>query len=486
MALDPLFPRLAHPDDAPALTVDGDALSYRALAGAAAAVADDLHAAGARRVAVWAEPTLETCVAVLGALAAGVAAVPLNPGYGSRELAHIAADAAPDRIYAAQGAELPPELAAIERQTVALDSEPGTAGLDADVHDPEATAFVLYTSGTTGPPKGALIPRRAVAANLDALAEVWDWTGDDRLAHALPLFHVHGLVLGILGPLRRGGQAEHVGRFSPAALAGALDRGATMVFAVPTMYQRIVRDAADDPTIGPAFARARLLVSGSAALPAVVAREMEALTGRRVVERYGLTETLIDTAVPPGDAAAAPTGTVGLPLPGVELELRDDDDHPIDARDDATIGEIAVRGPNLFTGYLNRPDATAAALRDGWFLTGDLATRLPGGAIRIVGRRTTDLIKSGGFKIGAGEIEAALLEHPGVAEAAVAGRPDDDLGERVVAWVVRAPGPAATFEQLRDHVGELLAFYKRPREIRFVDALPRNALGKVVKQQLPE
>ena len=326
-----------------------------------------------------------------------------------------------------------------------------------------------------------MIPLRAVGANLDALADIWGWTGEDRLAHALPLFHVHGLVLGILGPLRRGGSAEHVGRFSAAALADALGRGATMVFGVPTMYSRIAVDAEADETVARAFAGARLLASGSAALPAVVQRSLQELTGQTVVERYGLTETLILTGVRPGDPLDP--GTVGPPLPGVDLRLLDDDGAPVAADDRETIGEVVARGPSIFSGYLNRPDATAEALRDGWFHTGDLATHANGGAIRIVGRRATDLIKSGGYKIGAGEIESALLEHPAVAEVAVAGREDEDLGERVVAWIVPTAGASVEVEELREHVGRLLAFYKRPRQVHFVEELPRNAMGKVTKRR---
>jgi malonyl-CoA/methylmalonyl-CoA synthetase len=474
---EPLFPRLGDPDDGPAIRVRDVALSYRELAAAAAAVAGTLEET--RRAAVWAEATMESCVAVVGALAAGVEVVPLNPGYGTRELEHVVADAAPELLFASRDAELPAPLASVPRRAVDLSA---AAGPLPDRLRADDTAFVLYTSGTTGPPKGAMIPRRAIASNLDALAEAWSWTGDDRLAHALPLFHVHGLILGILGPLRRGGQVEHIGKFEVAPLANALERGATMVFGVPTMYGRIVQEAEADSSIARKFRRARLLVSGSAALPSVVNRRLEALIGRGLVERYGLTETLILTAVPVNATDCA--GTVGPPLPGVELKLIDDRGRSVPDADRETIGEVVARGPNLFNGYLNRPEATAAVLREGWFHTGDLAVRAAGGAIRIVGRRETDLIKSGGYKIGAGEIEAALLEHPAVAEVAVSGRPDRDLGERVVAWVVRAPGSSVGDAELRDHVGELLAFYKRPRQVHFVDALPRNAMGKVIKKEL--
>ncbi|MGH3470358.1 MAG: AMP-binding enzyme, partial [Thermocrispum sp.] len=203
--------------------------------------------------------------------------------------------------------------------------------------------------------------------------------------------------------------------------------------------------------------------------------------GQRVVQRYGMTETLMNTSVRVDDPTSA--GSVGRPLPGVDLRLVGDDGAVIDTGDGQTIGEIQVRGPNLFTRYLNRPEATAAAFDGPWFRTGDVATVDARGAVRIVGRKATDLIKSGGFKIGAGEIEAALLEHPGVAEAAVTGAPDADLGERIVAWIVPdglRPDPG----ELADHVAGLLAPHKRPREVRFLQALPRNELGKVTKRAL--
>ncbi|HTE62782.1 MAG TPA: AMP-binding protein, partial [Solirubrobacteraceae bacterium] len=236
------------------------------------------------------------------------------------------------------------------------------------------------------------------------------------------------------------------------------------------------------PSIAEALGRARILVSGSAALPAAEHERIERLTGQRALERYGMTETLMNTAIR-ADGARRP-GFVGPPLRGVQVRLVDDDGEVIDAGDGETIGEIEVRGPNLFLGYLNRPEATAASFRDGWFRTGDLATRDADEYIRIVGRRATDLIKSGGFKLGAGEIEGALREHPAVDDAAVTGEPDDDLGERVVAWVVLREGANVEPGDLIDHVASLLAPHKRPRVVRYVADLPRNELGKVQKKRL--
>ena len=477
-----LFPALAGPEGREAIRIADSALSYAELAGAATALASRLD--GARRVAVWAEPTLELCVAVVGALAAGVSVVPINPGLGPRELGHIVEDSGPDRLLARAGVEAPPQLASLDRIDIDIDSaarDTAGAGLP-DALGEEDVAFVMYTSGTTGPPKGVQIPRRAITSNLDALAEIWQWTAEDRVAHALPVFHVHGLVIGVLGPLRRGGSVEHVGRFSPAALADALNRGATMGFGVPTMYGRIARGVAEDRDVARAFGRARVLISGSAALPVSVHERIRELTGQAILERYGLTETLMNAGARLGDEVVP--GRVGRPLPGVELKLIDEDGSEIDAADDETIGEVVVRGPNVFLGYLNRPDATEEAMRDAWFMTGDMATRDESGSLRLVGRKSTDLIKSGGYRIGAGEIEGALLEHPAVAEVAVTAKPDEDLGERIVAWVVLESGRSADPDELSTHVANLLTKHKRPREVHFVDSLPRNDMGKVMKRRL--
>ncbi len=234
-----------------------------------------------------------------------------QPEVGEKELGHILSDSVPSVVLTAPGDEIPLPVSALESVTVDVHGSGAYAPAEVDEESP---ALVVYTSGTTGPPKGAVIPRRAVAATLDALADAWEWTGDDVLVQGLPLFHVHGLVLGVLGPLRRGGSVRHLGRFSTAGVARELGAGATMLFGVPTMYHRIAETLPGDPALAEALGRARLLVSGSAALPVHDHERIAAATGRRVVERYGMTETLMNTSVR-ADGEARP-GTVGVPLPG--------------------------------------------------------------------------------------------------------------------------------------------------------------------------
>jgi malonyl-CoA/methylmalonyl-CoA synthetase len=485
-----LFPMLDRPTDA-----DGDTdavamrfpegtLTWRELREASLAVADQI--AGCTRVAVWAEPSLDTAVAVIGALLAGVTVLPLNPGIGTIELDHIVSESQPEAILCGRDAALPARLAVCVRQAVCaaeLVNTRDTRDTRAWPSSPasDAPALVIYTSGTTGLPKGAVLSYRAVAANLDGLAAVWQWTARDVLVHALPLFHVHGLVLGTLGPVRVGSPVVHAGRFSPEAIAAALTAGGTMLFGVPTMYHRLAKAAETDATIVEGLRRARVLVSGSAPLAAQDRDAIERLTGQRVIERYGLTETLIVCAMPAGDRRIG----VGPPVPGVEVRLVDDKGEimPMFGENEA-LGEVEVRGPSVFSGYLHRPDATARAMHDGWFRTGDTAIRDATGSYRIVGRTALDVIKTGGFKVGAGEVEDALRVHPHVADVAVTGEPDDDLGQRIVAWVVAhadcTPDPA----DLEAHVARTLSSHKRPRLVVIVDALPRNAMGKVEKRKL--
>ena len=476
----PLLPELGRPGSRTALRLGDAAVGYAELERLALGHAGRMRAEGVSpgdRVAVWATPELPTIAAIAGNALMGVATVPLNPAVGGKELAHVLGDAAPRLVLAADPARFRDRTPSA--RAIALDGRGPVPGPP----EPDAPLLVLYTSGTTGPPKGAVLTHRNAAFDLDALAAAWGWTAGDALVHALPLFHVHGLVLGVLGSLRVGGELRLLPRFAPEAVCDAMGRGGTMLFAVPTMYHRLAEHGEASPEDARKLSRARLLVSGSAALPVRENERLFRLFGQRPVERYGLTETIINTAARHDGPRTA--GTVGPPLTGIELRLVDEGRRPLRPGPDV-LGEVAVRGPNVFSGYLNRPDATAAAMdRAGFFYTGDVASITADGEVRIVGRRATDLIKTGGYKVGAGEVEAALLEHPGVREAAVIGVPDDDLGERIVAFVVGYEGAAPPGEkELSDHVAGLLAPHKRPRTVRVVAGLPRNAMGKVLKKEL--
>jgi fatty acid CoA ligase FadD36 len=449
-------------DLADAVRIGETTLSRSDLVGAATSVAERIG--GAQRVAVLATPTATTVLAITGCLIAGVPVVPVPADVGAAERRHIVTDSGAQ----AWLGEVPADLEGLPHVPVRLHARSWHRYGEPR---PEGTALVMYTSGTTGPPKGVLISRRAIAADIDALASAWQWTSDDTLVHGLPLFHVHGLVLGLLGSLRIGNRFVHTGKPTPEAYAAA--RG-SLYFGVPTVWSRVVGDL----DAARALSSARLLVSGSAGLPVPVFAELARITGHEPVERYGTSESLITLSTRP-DGERRP-GWVGLPLDGIESRLVDETGAPV-AHDGETIGRLEVRGPTLFDGYLNLPEATAEAFtKDGWYRTGDVAVIDGGGMHRIVGRESVDLIKCGGYRVGAGEIETALLGHPGVAEVAVVGIPDDDLGQRIVAFVVGEAEPGALIEFV---AGEL-SVHKRPREVRIVESLPRNAMGKVLKKEL--
>jgi malonyl-CoA/methylmalonyl-CoA synthetase len=336
----------------------------------------------------------------------------------------------------------------------------------------------VFTSGTTGTPKGVPLTHANLLASSESVRVAWQWTAADRLFLALPLFHIHGLGVGLHGTLLVGSSAVIRSRFdADDAFDTIAAEHCTMVFGVPTMWVRY----AASPRVGE-LAPLRLCVSGSAPLSPDVFDTLATKGGQRIVERYGMSETGMLTSNP-FDGDRRP-GSVGFALPGVATTLRD-------VGEDGT-GEICVRGPNVFPGYLDRPEATAEAFEDGWFRTGDLGRFDADGYLRIVGR-SKELIITGGYNVYPRDIEEILREHPEVADVAVIGLPDLEWGERVVACVVPADGSGAAAASdgvleaaIVGWAAERLAAYKRPRSVRFLDELPRNALGKVLKTALQE
>ncbi len=433
-------------------------------------VAGRLYGAGLRpgdRMLFSAESSLELMIAHVAALRSGIVVVPANTAYRAREIAHIVSDARPQAALVDRD-DRAGWIRAADSGTLVLGPEvdlPDHSPPALDVAAPEDPALIGYTSGTTGSPKGAVLSHANLLAGSESVGLAWRWAPADRLVLALPLFHAHGLCVGLHGTLLAGASAVVLPRFEvDAVLDAAREHEASMFFGVPTMYHRL----AQSPRVSE-LARLRLCVSGSAPLPAELHRSLAERGGQQVLERYGMTETLMLVSNP-YDGERRP-GSVGLPLPGVELRLYDDGE-----------GEIQVRGANVFAGYWDRPQATAESFVDGWFRTGDLASIDADGYVTILGR-SKELIISGGLNVYPREVEEVLLSHPDVAEAAVVGTPSDEWGEVVTAFVVPA-SERRTEESLLAFAAEQLAPFKRPRLLHFVDSLPRNALGKVVKHEL--
>ncbi|MBK9168448.1 MAG: AMP-binding protein [Bryobacterales bacterium] len=430
------------------------------------------------RLCVYLPNCLEFIDLFLAATRLGVIFVPVNILYRDREIRHIAGDADPvafvanetnrDAIPEGPDVWLAEELsreaaAAPETRTVA-------------VHDGDTPAALVYTSGTTGASKGAILTHNNFAVNALNLIACWRVTEADRLLLTLPLFHVHGLGNGLHCWLISGCRMRLTERFEHQKAAGwMLDFQPTLFFGVPTMYVRLLSVEAEAARrIG---AGMRLFVSGSAPLPAQTLEDFRALYGHTILERYGMSETLMNISNP--YVGERRPGSVGLPLPGVSVRNLDPDGNPAP---DGETGELYLKGSNVFGGYWRRPEATEAAFRDGWFRTGDIAVRSPDGYYTLQGRRS-DLIISGGFNIYPREIEEFLLDQPGVAEAAVAAQPDPLRGEVPVAYVV--PRGEADPQALEAACRTSLASFKVPRAFVLVDQLPRTALGKIQKHLLP-
>jgi malonyl-CoA/methylmalonyl-CoA synthetase len=412
--------------------------------------------------------------------------VPLNPAYTETELAFFLADSAPRIVVCDPARRAATAALAGEAQIFTMDAAGQgsltAAAAAADPADPvprgpEDLAAILYTSGTTGRPKGAMLSHRALASNAATLTRAWGFSAADRLIHALPVFHTHGLFVATNVALMAGASLIFLPRFDPAAVLEAMRQGgATALMGVPTFYSRLLDHAGLTPA---ACAGMRLFVSGSAPLSASVHAAWAERTGHAILERYGMTETNMNTSNPL-DGPRRP-GTVGPPLPEVALRIADPDSGAVLPQGET--GMIEVRGPNLFSGYWGQPEKTAAEMRPGgWFVTGDLGRVEPDGHVVIAGR-AKDLIISGGMNIYPAEVEAALDALPGVKESAVIAAPHPDLGEAAVAVIVADGAPPDTGAISAALAGRLARF-KHPRRVVVVDALPRNAMGKVQKAAL--
>jgi malonyl-CoA/methylmalonyl-CoA synthetase len=449
-------------------SLDGDALAHQT-ARAAGALAGYGVVAGDR--VLWScVASLDAITALLGALRLGAVVVPVNPSATRSELRYVAGDVDP-AVCVVERPESTDWLRAdaadvVVRTPRELLSEGRAGDVPLDAAAPGDDALIVYTSGTTGEPKGAVHTHASLLAGTLALQMAWGWQPDDRLILALPLFHVHGLCAGLFGTLAAGASAVVFERFVPEQVLDAVP-SSTMFFGVPTMYHRL----AESGRAGE-LSPLRLCVAGSAPLPADLWRRFDGDWGVPVLERYGMSETLL-TLSNPLEGERRP-GSVGFPLPGVEAAIAEPDG--------VGIGELMVRGPSLCRGYWQRADASAAMWQDGWFATGDLASVAEDGYISIRGRRT-ELIITGGHNVYPAEVEAVLARHPSVGEIAVIGLPSAEWGESVTAFVVGLHG-APDLDALTLLATQELTSYKRPREFRVVDALPRNAMGKVVRRDL--
>jgi malonyl-CoA/methylmalonyl-CoA synthetase len=421
------------------------------------------------RVAVYAPSSLDWVITFLGVQRAGACVVLMNPEYRSAEAEHIVTDSEPNFVIA--DAERAAIVEALGQRVVRIEELPRGEAPGMPELAPESPAAILYTSGTTGRPKGAVIDHGAFLAQARGAIEMWRWTPQDILVHALPLFHLHGLGMGLNGTLLSGGSATLV-HFSPESVIAELTRPdalrGTMFFGVPAMYQRLCDWLDQHPTD---LSHVRLFVAGSAPLPPALFERCKKLLGQPPVERYGITEGGIVVTNPYDGPRQA--GRVGVPFPGVEVKLGDKN-------------EILIKGGQLFQGYWRNPAATAEAMTpDGFLRTGDVGEIADDGTLAIRGR-LKELIISGGFNVYPREVELVLETHPAVGEVAVAGVPSDRWGEEVTAFVVPSQAVPLDEAELIAYARERLAHYKCPHRVVVMDRLPRNAMGKVLRAKLTE
>lgn len=490
----PLYTHLLAPhrsSDAPFLTLPaGETVSYAQFhqrCGQFAQVLIDMGAKPGDRIAAQVHKSADVLALYGGCVMAGLVFLPLNPAYTVAELDYFVANSGArvlvcDPANAAGLADMAARNKAMlvtmstDRTGTLCDLAQGCTPLaTVEARKPDDLAAILYTSGTTGRPKGAMLSQRNLLSNAQALTGLWQFTKDDHLIHALPVFHTHGLFVATNITLLTGGSMAFMPRFDLDAVIAALPHATTMM-GVPTFYTRLLADARLTKS---ATSNMRLFISGSAPLLADTHRQFTDRTGHRILERYGMTETNMSTSNP-YDGERRP-GTVGLPLPDVEAKVCDATGQELPRGE---VGTLEVRGDNVFQGYWQMPDKTAAELRaDGFFITGDLAVMAQDGYVTIVGRGK-DLIIAGGLNIYPKEVEEVIDAHPDVVESAVVGVPHPDLGEAAVAVVVPKGGAQLGPDMLQPSLDAALARFKHPRKVIMIDALPRNTMGKVQKAAL--
>ncbi len=482
--------RMPAPDHPFVETPDGAVITYSDMMRRSSELAHALVALGVKpgdRVAVQTEKCTDALMLYIACLRAGAALLPLNTAYTFSELDYFFSDAQPALIVCTPEAQDGIEKIAGAARIATLSATGGTLcdAVPKNAPDfapaprgPDDLAAILYTSGTTGRSKGAMLTHGNLASNARVLAETWHYTSDDVLIHALPIFHIHGLFVAINVTLYAGASMLFFEKFDPAAIVAAMPR-ATVLMGVPTFYVRLLGHSG---LTKEATAHMRLFVSGSAPLLPETFHAWKERTGHTILERYGMTETGMNTSNPyDGERIAE---TVGMPLPGTEIRIAEPETGKILPAGE--IGVIEVRGPNVFKGYWNMPDKTASEFRpDGFFITGDLGTMDERFYVRILGRGK-DLVISGGFNVYPKEVEAEIDQIDGVVESAVIGLPHPDFGEGVTAIVVRTRNAGADENHIVAHLESRLAKFKQPKKIVFVDELPRNTMGKVQKAVLRE
>ncbi|HEU0099944.1 MAG TPA: malonyl-CoA synthase [Allosphingosinicella sp.] len=457
---------------------DGTEISYRMLEERTGSLAARLAERGVGpgdRVAIQAEKSIPALLLYLATIRAGAVHLPLNPAYTAAEIRYFLEDSEPALFVG------DPALGTGARRSETLDAlidgawRPAIPFEDVD-RGPDDLAAILYTSGTTGRSKGAMLTHANLASNAKTLREAWRFTSADRLLHALPIFHTHGLFVATNTTLLAGGSMLFLPGFDLDEIVRLLPK-ATAMMGVPTYYTRLLSRADLTRDL---VAHIRLFVSGSAPLSAETHREFEARTGHAILERYGMTETNMNTSNP--CAGPRVPGSVGPPLPGIEIRIADTATGAELPRGE--VGGIEIRGPNVCKGYWRMPEKTAEAFRDdGYFISGDLGLIDEAGYVRIVGREK-DLVITGGLNVYPAEVEAAIEAIPGVAECAVIGVPHPDFGEGVVALATARSGVRLDERSIMSALAESLAPYKRPKRVLLVDTLPRNAMGKVQKNLL--